>query len=159
MLDAVMYPINPISIKFDDDPIPPVGFEFSLSRDYDMIVWKKALGPEIKPNLMRYSWDYPSYCHEHVIVKLKIPKDAAILFTPKKSRASRAIVLGFYPCAYGGEDYPLDRTSAISWYDHSYKYDLGAEITPDSFDPDWHKTCSHGINFFRTFDEAANYTF
>lgn len=153
MLDAVMYPINPISIKFDDDPIPPAGFELSLSRDYDMIVWKKALDPKIKFN------NYKEPYYEHVIVKLKIQKDAVVLFTPKKSRASRAIVLGFYPCAYGGEDYPLDRTSAMSWYDHSYVYKIGEEITPDSFDPDWHKTCSHGINFFRTFDDAVNYVF
>jgi hypothetical protein len=159
MLDAVMYNINPISIKFDDDPIPPVGFELSLSRDYDMIVWKKALGPEIKPSLMRYSWDYPSYRNEHVIVKLKIPKDAAVLFTPTKCRANRAIVLGFYPCELGGETHELAITSAMSLYDWSYKYNLGETIRPDYFDHDWHKTCSHGIHFFRTFEEAVNYVF
>jgi len=143
-----------LSTYADNDPIPPVGFELSLSRDTDMIVWKKALDPKLKhDSLLGLGY------HEYVIVKLKIPKDAAVLFTPKKSRASRAIVLGFYPCAYGGEDYQLDKTSAMSWYDHSYVYKIGEEITPDSFDPDWHKTCSHGINFFRTFDDAVNYVF
>lgn len=134
--------------------IPPIGYEFSLSRDEDMIVWKKALNPtKIKSN------NYKEPCYEHVIVMLKIPKDASVLFTPTKCRASRAIVLGFYPCAYCGEEYELDMTSAISWYDHAYKYNLGEEVRPDCFNPDWRKTCSHGIHFFRTFDEAVNYEF
>ena len=137
----------------DDEPIPPAGFEFSLSRDEDMIVWKKVLVEKIKYN------DYRDPYYEHVIVKLKIPKDAAVLFTPTKCRANRAIVLGFYPCAYGGELYELDITSAMSWYDHSFKYNLGDELHPDHFDRDWRRTCSHGIHFFRNFDEAVQYLF
>ena len=147
--------INPID-AFDsmlDDIIPPFGFELSVSRDEDMIVWKRALKPELK----RYGSRFNPKFYEPVIVKLKIPKDAAVLFTPTKCRASRAIVLGFYPCALGGEEYELDMTSAMSWYDHSFKYNLGEEIIPDCFDRDWRKTCSHGIHFFRNFDEAVNY--
>ena len=154
-----MFHIDPISITFDDDPIPPVGFDVSLNRDKDMVVWKKAFDPELKPSLKSCSWDYPMGHHEPVIIKLKIPKDAAVLFTPTKCRANRAIVLGFYPCAYGGEEYELNMTSAISWYNNSFKYNLGDELHPDYFDPDWRKTCSHGIHFFRTFDEAVNYVF
>lgn len=150
MLDDFMNPIAIDQIRFMDDIIPPVGFELSLSRDEDMIGWKKALIIGVNFGTIGY---------EYVIVKLKIPKDATILFTPSKCRTIRAIVLGFYPCAYGGEDYPLDRTSAMSWYDHSFNYNLGEEITPDYFDYDWRKTCSHGINFFRNFDEAVNYVF
>ena len=152
MLDTVMNPIDPLDRLFDDI-IPPVGFELSLSRDEDMIVWKKVLVEKIKYN------DYKEPYYEHVIVKLKIPKDASVLFTPSKCRASRAIVLGFYPCAYGGEAYELDMTSAISWYNHSFKYNLGEEIVPDYFNSDWRKTCSHGIHFFRNFDEAVQYVF
>jgi hypothetical protein len=148
-----MYHINPINITFDDDPIPPVGFDLSLCRDYDMIVWKKAFNTKVK--FTNYREPY----YEYVIVKLKIPKDAAVLFTPTKCRANRAIVLGFYPCAFGGEEYELDMTTAMSWYDHSFKYNLGEEITPDCFDHNWYNTCSHGINFFRNFDEAVNYVF
>lgn len=129
------------------------GFEVSLSRDEDMIVWKKVLVEKIKYN------NYKEPYREHVIVKLKIPKDAVIVFTPTKCRANRAIVLGFYPCAFGGEEYKLDITSAISWYDHSFKYHLGDEIRPDCFDPDWRRTCSHGIHFFRSFDDAVKYVF
>ena len=136
-----------------DDAIPPVGYEVSLSRDNDMIVWKKAFNTKIKYDV----YHVPHY--EYVIVKLKIPKDAAVLFTPSECRASRAIVLGFYPCAYGGETYELDMTSAMSWYDHSFKYNLGEEISPDCFDRNWRKTCSHGIHFFRNFDEAVQYVF
>lgn len=134
----------------EDDPIPPVGFELSLSRDEDMIVWKKVLCNEIKSDMTGY---------EHVIVKLKIPKDASVVFTPSKCRANRAIVLGFYPCALGGEEYKLAMTSAMSWYDHSFKYHLGDEIRPDCFDRDWRRTCSHGIHFFRDFYEAVGYVF
>lgn len=148
-----MYHIDPISIMFDDDIIPPTGFELSLSRDEDMIGWKKTFDAKIKYN------NYREPYYEHVIVKLKIPKDASVVFTPSKCRASRAIVLGFYPCAYGGEAYELAMTSAMSWYDHSFYYNLGEEITPDSFNPDWRKTCGHGIHFFRNFDEAVNYEF
>ena len=153
MLDAVMYPFDGPFVFDDDTIIPPFGFEFSLSRDDDMIVWKKVLVEKIKHN------NYKEPYYEHVIVKLKIPKDAAVLFTPSKCRASRAIVLGFYPCAYGGETYELDMTSAMSWYDHSFKYNLGEEISPDCFDRNWRKTCSHGIHFFRNFDEAVDYVF
>lgn len=139
--------IPPVSIKFDDDVIPPVGYEFSLRRDEDMIVWKKAFAFKEKGG------------YEHVIIKLKISKDAAVVFTPTKCRTSEAIVLGFYPCEYSGEEYPLDRTSAMSWYDNSYKYNLGKKIVPDYFDPDWRRTCSHGIHFFRRFYEAVEYIF
>lgn len=145
-----MYHINPISIKFDDDPIPPVGFDLSLSRDEDMIGWKKALIIGVNLGIIGY---------EHVIVKLKIPKDASVLFTPTKCRANRAIVLGFYPCALGGEEYELDMTTAMSWYDHSFEYHLGDELHPDYFDRDWRRTCSHGIHFFRDFYEAVQYIF
>ena len=153
MIDAVMNPIDPLDRLFDDI-IPPVGFELSLSRDKDMIVWKKALtvtDPEHKRRTL--------YTYEPVIVKLKIPKDAEVLVTPTKCRANRAIVLGFYPCALGREEYELDMTSAMSWYDHSYKYHLGDELHPDYFDRNWRKTCSHGIHFFRNFDEAVQYVF
>lgn len=154
MLDDVMKPIvfDPLDFDFDDT-IPPVGFDFSPWRDYDMIVWKKALVPKL------IKTDNDKIGYEHVIVKLKIPKDAAIVFTPTKCRANRAIVLGFYPCELYGEEHELAMTSAMSWYDYTYKYNLGEEIVPDRFDPDWHKTCSHGIHFFRTFDEAVNYVF
>ena len=145
--------LDDLETMLDDYWIQPVGYEFSLSRDKDMIVWKKALNLKVKFN------NYKEPYYEHVIVKLKIPKDAAILFTPGKCRANRAIVLGFYPCAYGGEAYELDMTSAMAWYDHAYRYNLGEEVLPDCFDHDWRKTCSHGIHFFRNFDEAVNYVF
>ena len=144
---------DPLYSTLYDDAIPPVGYEVSLSRDNDMIVWKKAFNTKIKYDV----YHVPHY--EYVIVKLKIPKDAAVLFTPSKCRASRAIVLGFYPCAYGGEEYELDMTSAMSWYDRSFRYNLGEEISPDDFDRNWRKTCSHGIHFFRNFNEAVNYVF
>ena len=146
-----MYHIDPISITFDDDIIPPTGFELSLNRDEDMIGWKKAL---------IIGANFGTIGYKYVIVKLKIPKDATILFTPKKYRSNRAIVLGFYPCLYRGEELSqLDITSAMSWYDRSFNYNLGEEIIPDYFDPDWRKTCSHGIHFFSTFNEAVNYAF
>jgi hypothetical protein len=146
-----MYNIAPLYSTLYDDAIPPVGFDLSLCRDEDMIGWKKALIIGANFGIIGY---------EYVIVKLKIPKDATVLFTPRKCRSNRAIVLGFYPCLYHGEELSkLDITSAMSWYDQSFTYNLGEEITPDYFDCDWRKTCSHGINFFRNFDEAVNYVF
>ena len=136
-----------------DDITPPPGFTLSLRRDEDMIVWKKALNPKIKYN------NYKEGYYEHVIVELRIPKDASILFTPTKCRANRAIVLGFYPCALGGDKYELDMTTAMSWYDHSFIYHLGDELHPDYFDRDWRRTCSNGIHFFRYFYEAVQYIF
>lgn len=145
--------INQLYYTLDDDAIPPVGYEVSLSRDEDMIVWKKALVENIK------EINYDSF-YVPVVVKLKIPKDAAVVFTPYKCRASRAIVLGFYHCAYGGDEMSkLYIKSAMSWYDRSFKYNLGETIMPDCFNMDWRKTCSHGIHFFRTFEEAASYIF
>lgn len=137
---------NQFSTMLDDDIIPPVGFDVSLNRGEDMIVWKKVLS-------------FNGQMFEHVIAKLKIPKDATVLFTPTKCRANRAIVLGFYPCEYGGDAHQLSLPSAISWYDHAFIYHLGDELHPDYFDRDWRKTCSHGIHFFRNFDEAVNYVF
>lgn len=155
MLSIPNYPHSHILDQYaNDDPIPPFGFELSLSRDNDMIVWKKALDPELKHDSL-LDLDY----YEYVIVKLKIPKDASVLFTPTKCRANRAIVLGFYPCEFDGDIYQLDKTSAMSWYDHSYKYKLGEEITPDKFDTDWRRTCSHGIHFYRRFEEARRHVF
>lgn len=153
MLDAVMYPFDGPFMFDDDTIIPPFGFEVSLSRDEDMIVWKKALNPKVKFN------NYKEPYFEHVIVMLKIPKDASVVFTPSKCRANRAIVLGFYPCAYGGEAYELDITSTMSWYNHAFRYNFDQEVVPDYFDRNWRKTCSHGIHFFRNFDEAVQYIF
>lgn len=123
----------------------PEGYELSLDREENMIVWKKAFAPT---------------GFRFVIVKLEIPKDAAVVFTPTKCRADRAIVLGFYPCEEGGEEIgQLDITSARSMFTRSFNYDLGKLVMPDLFDPCPIRTCSNGIHFFRTFEEAREYIF
>ena len=36
-------------------------------------------------------------------------------------------------------------------------YELGKKVTPDKYDDDIRVECTHGIHFFITFEEAANY--
>lgn len=136
MLDAVM------------EPLPGM---LSENRSKDIYGWKKVYN--VKDNGF-----YNSY--EAVIAKLIIPKDAAVVFTNHKCRASYAIVDGFYPYDRLFEPGPskkLDMKLAFSAWDTRFYYEDGKAVTPDSFDPDPNVECSHGIHFFRTYEEARQY--
>jgi hypothetical protein len=86
-------------------------------------------------------------CENNVIVKLLIPEDAKrSSATTRKCRASKAIVLEVIGAKKG-----------ISQADQRFRYEVGKEVIPDSFDDNRWAECSHGIHFFLTRKEAENY--
>ena len=86
-------------------------------------------------------------CENNVIVKLLIPEDAKrSSATTRKCRASKAIVLEVIGAEKG-----------VSYEDADFVYEVGKEMTPDSFDDDRWNECSHGIHFFITREEAEKY--
>ena len=128
--------------------MPKFESRYSSCRDEEIVGWKKV-----------FVRVYGRHAFP-VIAKLKIPKDAGIVFKFSKCRASRAIVEGFYasnhvwmPCP----DNELSFTKAHSAINPGFLYEKGSEVVPDSFDPDPNIICSHGIHFFRTYEEAAVY--
>lgn len=129
-------------------PLP--GF-LSENRDKDMVAWKKVY-------CVMNDGYYNSY--KAVIAKLIIPKDAAVIFTNHKCRASYVIVEGFYPCDLlfsPSINKRLPMNIAWSAWDSFFHYEAGKTATPDSFDPDPDAVCSHGIHFLRTYGEADRY--
>ena len=127
---------------------------YSPHRNEDIYVWKKVF-----VIVFGRCGDLHTF---PVIAKLRIPKDAGIVSGPLKCRASRAIVEGFYADDHEwapSPDNELSLTKAHSAVDPDFLYEKGKEVVPDSFDPDPTTICSHGINFFRTYEEAAVYDF
>ena len=136
-------------------PITPTD-RYSPCRDEEIVGWKKVFARVKGDSFGDFSPFFP------VIAKLRIPKDAGIVFKFSKCRASRAIVDGFYACDHEwepGPDNELSLLTAKSSRDPKFLYTKGSEVLPDSFDPDPSVICSHGIHFFRTYEEAAVYNF
>lgn len=130
---------------------------YSESRDTDIIGWKKVLVP-------RYSICIDGCDTEEcitVIAKLIIPKEAQVVFGDTKCRASQAIVDGFYPINFREISPSPDEELKILWAcsarDRETIYIPGQTVIPDWFDPDQVVTCSHGIHFFRLYQEACDY--
>ena len=86
------------------------------------------------------------------LIILKIPADAKRSSTyGRKCRCDKAQVLDILE--YGTRKV----TSAVSWYDHSFIYHVGAEVSASDFDENrWHE-CAPGIHFFMTKKEALDY--
>ena len=80
-----------------------------------------------------------------VIAKLLIPEDAERVggFTGRKCRAQKAVVL---------------EGDGPSTYDSSFRYAVGATVTPTSWNNDPKVECSDGIHFFITRKEAEEYS-
>lgn len=132
-------------------PLP--GF-LSENRSKDIYGWKRVYYFNGKCG-GNYSCSY-----EPAIAKLIIPKDAIVVFTNHKCRASYVIVDGFYPddrLFEPGPSKKMDIKLAVSAYDVDFWYEDGKIATPDSFNPDPDIECSHGIHFFRTYVEARQY--
>ena len=86
-------------------------------------------------------------CRRGVIVKLRIPEAAKRSHAfGRKCRAEYADVLEVIGAEIG-----------ISTHDGQTEYRVGGRITPDSFDENWMKECSHGVHFFISRIEAENY--
>lgn len=145
-------PLNHVQLSSYYDPT--VHGEYSAGRDHDFIGWKQAY-------IFTRDIDYRGYLvRKPVIVKLTIPKDAEVVFTDSKCRASYVKVEAIYPAVHFFDEEnigPLDVPYAFSFYNWSYKYVPGEVLFPDEFDPNPYAVCSHGIHFFRHYGEAYDY--
>lgn len=97
-----------------------------------------------------------TYRDKEIIAKLYIPSSARRTSGfDRKCRCDKAKVVGFYDC-YGCR--LSDSIVASSIRDGEFKYRQGEYVYPeDDFNEDRWCSCSSGIHFFITFDEAANY--
>jgi len=89
------------------------------------------------------------------LITLKIPADAkrSNAYGRRKCRCDKAKVLDI--SEYGNGIRKI--TSAVSCYDHSFIYHVGAEVSVPNFDENrWHE-CTSGIHFFMTMEEAIDY--
>ena len=87
------------------------------------------------------------------LVKLEIPEDARRSSFGRKCRCDKAKVLGIE--TFDGK--PL--TTAYSFYDNSFVYEVGKTVSVPNFDENrWHE-CAPGIHFFMTEKEARRYVY
>lgn len=93
-----------------------------------------------------------SPCCLPCLIALKIPADAKRSSAyGRKCRCNKAKVLDILE--YGARKI----ISAVSCYDHSFIYHVGAEVSVPDFDENrWHE-CAPGIHFFMSEKEALDY--
>ena len=116
-------------------------------KEGEFIAYKKCIS--IK-NKVIYWYDNTIYTR---IVKLKIPSDAKrSSFVDNKCRCNKAEIIDIYnPYTH------KHCKKARSYHDNSFIYEVGKVIEIEDFDETrWH-TCSNGIHFFMTEEEAFNY--
>lgn len=161
ILDTIVNPylpcqVSPLShVQLSSVYDPTVHGEYSEGRDYDFIGWKQAYVFK-KDNTSSRGY----LVRQPVIVKLTIPKDAKVVFTDSKCRASYVKVEAIYPAVHFFDEEnigPLDAPHAFSFYNRSFKYIPGTVLFPDEFDRNPNEVCSHGIHFFRHYGEAYDY--
>lgn len=125
---------------------------FNALPSGDLIVYKKAVLDTIQDGKK-------VYC----VLELQIPADARrIKGNDNKCRASKVKVLRVL--TLDGQE--TNTLRAYSNYINMYvshseytEYVVGETVFPDFFDNNPMYICSHGIHFFCTFKEAANYDF
>jgi hypothetical protein len=125
---------------------------FNALPSGDLTVYKKAVLNHTKEGKKEYC-----------VVELQIPADAQrIKGNTNKCRASKVKVVKILNL----EGQETNVLRAYSHYINQYvahseytEYVVGEEVLPDFFDDNPLYTCSHGIHFFCTFKEAANYDF
>lgn len=115
-----------------------------------LIVWKKARWVKIANMPVRQRAD--------VLVKLELPVGARVvrsLFS-NKCRTDKAKIL-----AITSLDDSISYQTAYSDYDWDYYYDVGEVVEPHLgiFDDRTWISCSSGIHFFETKEEALEYDF
>lgn len=98
-------------------------------------------------------WKKGTFCQQHVLIKLLIPKEAKrSSATTSKCRASEARVLEMIIIETG----EMIET-AYSYYQPDFEYTTDEYVYPDGYDEDrWHE-CSNGIHFFMTKQKAIDY--
>lgn len=90
-----------------------------------------------------------------VIVKLEILEDSKRSSgTERKCRCEKAKVISI--TSIGGE---TSYNVAYSYFDLGFAYRVGDIVKSDSFDDNRFETCSNGIHFFLTRQEAEDYNF
>ncbi len=115
--------------------------------------FKKVAAELYTGNYILYTGNYI-----HVVLELLIPRSAQRTGTPvgRKCRASKVKVVGVVN--------PDPRLSHItrfhSLHDRSFTYEVGKWIKPvGEYDGDIRVECTHGIHFFMTYEEAAEYVY
>lgn len=94
---------------------------------------------------------------ERCVLELWIPPDAErIMFIGTKGRCDKALVKSAYTLS-GTDLYFSPDDQVVSAFDHNFQYHIGEWIEPDWFDDNPIVECSHGIHFFMSFKEAAEY--
>lgn len=84
------------------------------------------------------------------IAKLLIPEDAKrVSSSSRKCRCSKAIVLEI--------DGAEEGEAIASGYDPDFLYSVGKTVVPDCFDDNIEESCSNGIHFFMSREEAERY--
>lgn len=129
----------------------------SLCPEDGFVGWKKVKLQSFEP---KFNLDEPfvyigedQYC----IVKLWIPADAKRSSgTGRKCRAEKVWVLEFQN--FKGEKLPND-TVGVSKHDGKTLYKYRHCVKADSFNEDRWMSCTNGIHFFITREEAINYDF
>lgn len=107
--------------------------------------------------------EYDSCCRpvRPVILVLDIPDDAFVVTTHNKHgkrvyRTNKARVSNIYDmhfAEYREKEYS-DHPVAVSWYDRSFIYELGKEVSVTIFDASPWKDCTAGIHFYDNITHA-----
>ena len=101
--------------------------------------------------------DDPVIKADRCVLELWIPPDAErIMCIGTKGRCDKALVTRAYTLS-GTDLYFLPDEKVVSAFDHKFLYHIGEWIEPDWFDDNPIVECSHGIHFFMSFQEAAEY--
>ena len=101
--------------------------------------------------------DDPVIMSGRCVLELWIPPDAErIMCIGTKGRCDKALVKRAYTLS-GADLFFLPDEKVVSAFDHDFQYHIGEWIEPDWFDDNPIVECSHGIHFFMSFHEAAEY--
>jgi hypothetical protein len=121
------------------------GADLCSAKNIDLAI---AMVSHIPPEGPFCGWKKCHSTNGDIIVKLSIPAEARRSHsTERKCRAEFVDVLEVIGAAEG-----------VSDHDRNVHYRAGERVTADSWDPNrWH-TCSHGIHFFITKEEAEAYS-
>lgn len=122
----------------------------NLSKDEQV-----RLGMVLKEDMIGYKialhWETRRYC----IIKLIIPKGAIVFsINNYKCRTNKAKVVSITDLY----DDNIERHKACSSYDHKFIYEVGQEVEIEDFNCQYNIECESGIHFFRTIEEAEEYS-
>jgi hypothetical protein len=125
-----------------------------LSTD---VIAKTQIVPR-KGSFIAYKLAYDSATRSKVVLELLIHADAGRVggLVGRKCRASIATPIA----AYTPDGEPIPNDAELVFYaghDAEFKYKIGVEARPDSWDPNPLVECTHGLHFFISFEEARDY--